>query len=73
MKLALFGIQNIPLGKHNVKDPRLDQVHELVEADKKAYAQMAANQPKFAKYLAKLGSCHALTVVACLPAALPRA
>jgi len=42
MKLALFGIQNIPVGKHNVKDPRLDQAHELVEADKKAYAQVDA-------------------------------
>ena len=40
MKLALFGVQNIPLGKHNVKDSRLDQAHELVEADKKAYAQV---------------------------------
>jgi len=42
MKLALFGIQNIPLGKHNVKDARLDQAHELVEADKKTYAQVDA-------------------------------
>jgi len=42
MKLALSGIQGIPLGKHNVKDPRLDQAHELVEADKKTYAQVDA-------------------------------
>jgi ribosome-binding ATPase YchF (GTP1/OBG family) len=28
------------LGKHNIKDPRLDQAHELVEADKKTYAQV---------------------------------
>src|SRR5262245_1371998 len=42
MKLAIFGIQNIPLGKHKVKDPRLDQAHELVEADKKTYAQVDA-------------------------------
>jgi ribosome-binding ATPase YchF (GTP1/OBG family) len=40
MKLALFGIPNIPLGKHNVKDSRLDQADELVEADKKTYAQV---------------------------------
>lgn len=40
MKLALSGIHNIPLGKHNVKDPRLDQADELVEADKKTYAQV---------------------------------
>src|SRR5262245_34399334 len=42
MKLALFGVHNIPLGKHNVKDSRLDQADELVEADKKTYAQVDA-------------------------------
>src|SRR6185436_7036166 len=46
MKLALFSIQNIPPGKHNIKDPRLDQAHELVEADKKAYAQLDAVEEK---------------------------
>jgi hypothetical protein len=40
MKIALFGIPEIKFGKHNRKDPRLDQVHQLVEADKKAYAQV---------------------------------
>lgn len=40
MKICAFGIQGIVLGKHNVKDPRLDQAHELVEADKKVYAQV---------------------------------
>jgi len=39
MKICAFGIQ-VVLGKHNVKDPRLDQAHELVEADKKVYAQV---------------------------------
>src|SRR5213080_1110759 len=39
MKISLFGIQGIPLGKHNVKDPRLDQADKLVEAQKKTYAQ----------------------------------
>jgi ribosome-binding ATPase YchF (GTP1/OBG family) len=39
MKIALFGISEIKLGKHNLKDPRLDQAHELVEADKKVQAQ----------------------------------
>ena len=39
MKICAFGIQ-IVLGKHNVKDPRLDQAHERVEADKKTYAQV---------------------------------
>src|SRR5260370_42587832 len=40
MKIALFGISEIKLGKHNLKDPRLDQAHDLVEADKKTYAQV---------------------------------
>ncbi len=40
MKLALFGITGIKLGKHNLKDPRLDQTHQLVEADKKSQAQV---------------------------------
>jgi hypothetical protein len=39
MKIALFGIAEIKVGKHNLKDPRLDQAHQLVEADKKTYAQ----------------------------------
>jgi hypothetical protein len=40
MKIALFGITEIKFGKHNVKDPRLDQADKLVEADKKAHAQV---------------------------------
>ncbi len=40
MKLALFGISDLKLGKHNLKDPRLDQAHKLVEADKKTQAQV---------------------------------
>jgi ribosome-binding ATPase len=40
MKIALFGIADIKLGKHNLKDPRLDQADKLVEADKKTYAQV---------------------------------
>jgi hypothetical protein len=39
MKIALFGILEIKLGKHNLKDPRLDQADKLVEADKKTHAQ----------------------------------
>jgi ribosome-binding ATPase YchF (GTP1/OBG family) len=42
MKIALFNIQGVALGQHNVKDPRLDQAHKLVEADKKTYAQIDA-------------------------------
>ena len=40
MKLALFGITELKLGKHNLKDPRLDQADKLVEADKKTQAQV---------------------------------
>ena len=40
MKISLFGIPGIPLGKHNIKDPRLDEVNKLVDADKKTYAQV---------------------------------
>ena len=40
MKISLFGVQQIKVGKHNLKDPRLDQADKLVEADKKTYAQV---------------------------------
>jgi len=39
MKIALFGFTDIKLGKHNLKDPRLDQADKLVEADRKTQAQ----------------------------------
>jgi ribosome-binding ATPase YchF (GTP1/OBG family) len=40
MKISLAGIPGLSLGKHNLKDPRLDQADKLVEADKKTYAQV---------------------------------
>lgn len=40
MKIALLGITRIKLGLHNLRDPRLDQADKLVEAQKKAYAQV---------------------------------
>ena len=40
MKIALFGISEIKLGRHNLKDPRLDQADKLVAADNKTYAQV---------------------------------
>lgn len=40
MKIALFGLAGIKPGKHNLKDPRLDEAHGLVEADKKTHAQV---------------------------------
>ncbi len=46
MKISLFGVSGIVLGKHNVKDPRLDQAHKLVEAQKKTYAQVDVVEEK---------------------------
>jgi ribosome-binding ATPase YchF (GTP1/OBG family) len=40
MKVCAYGFTGLPLGKHNVKDPRLDQAHKLVEAKKRTYAQV---------------------------------
>ena len=40
MKICLFGIPGIIPGKHNLKDPRLDQADQLVEAQKKTCAQV---------------------------------
>ena len=36
----MFGIAHPAPGRHNLKDPRLDQADKLVEADKKTYAQV---------------------------------
>ena len=40
MKICVVGIPGIPEGKHNIKDPRMDKTHEMVEAKKKTYAQV---------------------------------
>jgi hypothetical protein len=46
MKICLFGITGIPIGTHNIKDPRLDEAHKLVEAQKKSYAQVVLAEEK---------------------------
>jgi ribosome-binding ATPase YchF (GTP1/OBG family) len=46
MKISLFGLPGIPLGKHNLKDARLDQADQLVEAQKKTYAQVEVVEEK---------------------------
>lgn len=46
MKIGLFGITGIPLGKRNIKDPKLDEANRLVEADKKTYAQVDLAGPE---------------------------
>lgn len=40
MKIALIGIAGVHLGRHNIKDARLDQADALIEAKKKIYAQV---------------------------------
>jgi ribosome-binding ATPase YchF (GTP1/OBG family) len=40
MKISLLGSTGVTLGKHNVKDHRLDAAHPLVEAQKKTYVQV---------------------------------
>src|SRR5882762_4110314 len=46
MKICLFGVPGMALGKHNLKDPRLDQVDKLVEAKTKTYAQVDVVEEK---------------------------
>jgi len=46
MRISLFALPGIPLGKHNVKDPRLDEADRLVEAKKKTYAQVDVVGPE---------------------------
>jgi len=46
MKICLFGISGIAPGKHNLKDPRLDQADKLVEAQKKTCAQVDVVEEK---------------------------
>ena len=46
MKICLFGISGIAPGKHNLKDPRLDQADQLVEAQKKTCAQVDVVEEK---------------------------
>ena len=40
MKISVFAISEIALGKHNIKDERLDQADKLVKAKKKTYPQV---------------------------------
>ena len=46
MKICLFGISGIAPGKHNLKDPRLDEADKLVEAQKKTCAQVDVVEEK---------------------------
>lgn len=46
MRICLFGLAGIAPGKHNLKDPRLDQVDQLIEAQKKTHAQVEVVEEK---------------------------
>ncbi|MFH1130592.1 MAG: DUF933 domain-containing protein [Pseudomonadota bacterium] len=46
MKVCTFRINEICPGKHNLKDPRLDHAHTLVEAKKKVHAQIETVEEK---------------------------
>jgi ribosome-binding ATPase YchF (GTP1/OBG family) len=39
MKIAVFSIPEIDLGKHNIKDNRLDQVYKITKSKKETYVQ----------------------------------
>lgn len=40
MKIAVYSIPEITLGKHNVRDSRLDQVDKITKSKKKTYIQV---------------------------------
>ena len=46
MKICLFGIPDVKVGRINIRDPRLDEADRLVEAKKKVYAQVDAVDEK---------------------------
>jgi len=46
MEIGVFGISDIAPGKHNLKDPRLDQADQLVEAQKKTCVQVEVVEEK---------------------------
>ena len=40
MKISVFAVPDIPLGKRNIKDRRLDEVDSITKAKKKTYIQV---------------------------------
>jgi hypothetical protein len=40
MKIAVVSLSQISAGKHNVKDPRLDQMHKITGSKKETYIQV---------------------------------
>jgi ribosome-binding ATPase YchF (GTP1/OBG family) len=46
VKISNFSVPNINIGKHNIKDQRLDQVDSIVKAKKKTYIQVEVIAPE---------------------------
>ena len=40
MKIGVYSIPELNLGKYNIKDNRLDQIYQIVKSKKKTYAQV---------------------------------
>lgn len=40
MKISIFSVTGVALGKHNIKDSRLDEVDKITKAKKKTYIQV---------------------------------
>jgi hypothetical protein len=40
MKICIFSVPQTLLGKHNIKDTRLDQIERIVKSSKKTYVQV---------------------------------
>ena len=53
MKVGLVGVAGVPLGKHKVKDARLDQADKLVKAENKTY-DFGPSQDTFGLFSASL-------------------
>jgi len=47
MKIALVGITGIPLGRHKIRDARLDQADKLVKADSKTSRRSMSSAEPF--------------------------
>jgi len=48
MKISVIGIPELAPGKHNIKEPRLDQVDSITKAKKKTYVQVELDGEKAA-------------------------
>jgi hypothetical protein len=46
MKIGIFSIPDLTLGRHSVKDPRLDEVDKINKAKKKTYLQVELVGPE---------------------------